>query len=105
MSQINFNQIPNETVQQLQVLAQQAGMSVEEYHQQVLALWVSLSNLSPNKVTRELLQTSLQKNLPKIDSSTNDRLIDHLLSFPQLKGYDDEDIFARHDEPMRHIDL
>lgn len=105
MSQINLNQIPNETVKQLQVLANQAGMSVEEYHQQVLNLWINFSNLSPNTLTQNLLQTSPKKGLPQIDITTRESFIDHLLNFPVLEGYEDEDIFARHDEPMRDIEL
>ncbi|WP_230657648.1 hypothetical protein [Psychrobacter sp. I-STPA10] len=78
MATLHIENVPQQTVSQLSKLAQQSGMSIEEYHQSLLNYWVQ----SP----KQLDKTDIQ-SLSQIQSQTpsqTDTLVDCLLSMPNV---------------------
>ena len=116
MSELKLQSVSNETVEQLAVLANQAGMTLDEYHQQVLSLWINFTKLSngalPSLANACSQSTALNRNsngaaAASIEESNTTKVsfVEHLLNMPVLEGYENEDIFARSDESIRDLDL
>lgn len=119
MIHANLNQVSQDTLQQLAILAKQNGLSVEDYHQEILRFWVkfpiNLHNFekkSPikqqdNQNLTSQSQDFIRAELPKKakDPAKNRAFIEHLLNMPKLDGYDDVELFLRSQEPARVVDF
>lgn len=103
MIQANLNRISPTTLERLAVLADQHGLSVEDYHEQMVEFWVNhpLHTIATYQLKQPLLSvkslTERQKKLPDINepASYNQSFIKQLLALPTLDDYDDVEIFPR----------
>lgn len=96
MIQANLNHISKDTLEQLSVLAKQNGMSVEEYHADLLDFWVAfpinLKNFTAKKTKSLPIQlTEKQQKIPNIEQAIANRsnFAKDLLAMPIIEGHDD----------------
>ena len=78
MATLHIENVPQQTISQLSKLAQQSGMSIEEYHQSLLNYWVQ----SPKQLDKTDIQSFSQ--IQRQAQSQTDTLVDCLLSMPNV---------------------
>lgn len=78
MATLHIENVPQQTMSQLSKLAQQSGMTIEEYHQSLLNYWVQ----SPKQLDKTDIQ-SLSQTQCQTQNQT-DTLVDCLLSMPNV---------------------
>jgi|26BtaG_2_1085354.scaffolds.fasta_scaffold00439_12 hypothetical protein len=123
MSELKLQPVSSETVEELVVLANQAGMTLDEYHQQVLSLWINFTKLSNGALPDVLpfLANNLSKGLALTEAAavatepknsdypdttnikTNASFIEHLLAMPNVGS--DSDFERLQDDSSRVDDV
>lgn len=115
MIQANLNQVSQTTLIQLSHLAQQKGMSVEQFHEELLDFCIKspfILKMLPQKTAENSPQpnndfTFVTAEIPNHQQAiaNNHQFIEHLLTMPKLEGYDDIELFPRSDEAARVPDF
>lgn len=102
MTQVNLNNISQDTFNKLAILSSKNGLSIEDYHEQVLSFWVEFANHWENSQHKTV--NKKQQSIPNFQQAVANTpsFLQGLLAMPKIDGHDD--LFDRVND-KREIDV